>query len=204
MADQIYLSLWFPDFRLESLPRKLALVLQQFESLEGSPRIRAATVYPLSWNESPIYQRMYGEDEMESSTPEAAVAEAVEMLHDDLAFEFEVVWNLWIAESALGLDPVWSEEPRIVRVIGFAPHFDHGAYEQNGHIRIDFGTDTPFIEEEVELDQSNLSGVRRNLQKLVHLTRAIEEKCAISSRLMWSDSGESLAHKVISRLQRLG
>ncbi len=43
-------------------------------------------------------------------------------------------------------------EPRLVRVTGFGPLFDEGAYEQDGHIRMDFGTDTPFLEEDAELD----------------------------------------------------
>ena len=38
----------------------------------------------------------------------------------------------------------WSLEPARVRISGFGPDFDTGSYEQNGHIRIDFGTDTPW------------------------------------------------------------
>jgi hypothetical protein len=203
MADQLYLSLWFPNFRLESLPAALVSVLQQFRVAGGSGRVHAATVYPVAWNESPSYQRIYDEDEVEASAPEVAVAEATDPLHDDLAFEFEVKWDLWIAEGGAGLDPIWRKEPRVVRVTGFGPHFDQGAYEQNGQIRVDFGTDTPFLEDDVELDQEGIDHVRQNLQKMVEFTNAVQTNSGISSRLLWSDSGENLAQKLIARLQRV-
>jgi hypothetical protein len=203
MADQLYLSLWFPNFRLESLRPALVSVLDQFQAAGGPARVHAATAYPISWNEAPVYQRVYQEAETEASLPQAAVAEATESLHDDFAYEFEIQWTLWIAESGGGFDPTWREEPRVVRVVGFGPHFDDGAYEQNGHVRIDFGEDTPFLEDDLELDETGAARVERNLQKLVAFTNAVQRNCVISSRLLWSDSGESLAQKVIARLQRL-
>jgi len=90
-----------------------------------------------------------------------------------------------------------------VRVVGFGPEFDEGAYEQNGQVRVDFGLDTPFLLEEVELDKVGAECVKRNVQKLVEVTNAIQENCGISSRLLWSDSGENLAQKLITRLQRV-
>ena len=203
MADQLYLSLWFPNFRLEALPAALVSVLEQFQLAGGSSRVNAASAYPISWNETPVYQRIYEEDEVEESTPRIAVAEATAALHDDFAYEFEVKWDLWIAETAGELDPTWRKEQRTARVTGFGPHFDEGAYEQNGHIRVDFGTDTPFLEDEVELDSEGARRVEQNLQTLVIFTKAVERNCGISSRLLWSDSGENLAQKLIARLQRV-
>jgi len=91
----------------------------------------------------------------------------------------------------------------VVRVVGFGPQFDEGAYEQNGQVRVDFGLDTPFLLEEVDLDQVGAEYVKRNVQKLVEITNLIQENCGISSRLLWSDSGENLAQKLIARLQRV-
>jgi hypothetical protein len=88
-------------------------------------------------------------------------------------------------------------------VVGFGPQFDEGAYEQNGQVRVDFGLDTPFLLEEVELDKVGAEHIKRNVQKLVEVTNAIQENCGISSRLLWSDSGENLAQKLIARLQRV-
>jgi hypothetical protein len=203
MADPLYLSLWFPNFRLDSLPHALASVLHQFETAAGSVGVHAATAYPISWSETPFYQRTYGPKETEAAATQAAVAEATASLHDDFAYEFEVFWELWVAQAAADGDPIWTREPSIVRITGFGPYFDRGAYEQNGHIRVDFGPDTPFLEEEVELDHRGAERVKQNLQKIVDFTAAVEKKCGISSRLLWSESGENLSQKLIARLQRL-
>jgi hypothetical protein len=203
MADRLYLSLWFPNFRLQSLATAMVSVIKQFSGDGSEPRVHAAAAYPLSWNEAPLYQRIYEKDEVQESAPERAVAAATESLHDDYAYEIELKWDLWQAETVGGLDPTWKLEPLTVRVVGFGPEFDDGAYEQNGHIRVDFGLDTPFLQDEVDLDDVNAEYIKRNVQRMVDVTNAIQQNCGISSRLLWSDSGENLAQKLIARLQRV-
>jgi hypothetical protein len=166
--------------------------------------VKAAAAYPISWNEAPAYQRVYDEEhepDTEASQPRQAISAATEMLHDDFAYEFELIWELWAPESGGGLDPVWEKEPSTVRIIGYGPEFDEGAYEQNGHIRVDFGPDTPFLQEDVNLDQEAADRVKQNVQMLVDFTNAVQQHAGISTRLLWSDSGESLAQKLIARLQ---
>ena len=220
MSDQLYLSLWFPNFRLQALPDALVCVLRQFiaVSREGGAqpelaRVTAASAYPIDWAESPIYQRIYVNDERseaseaDTSLPENAVAEATEQLHDDTAYEFEMRWRLWVPEpSPAGLDTTWRLEPVRVRIVGFGPNFDLGSYEQNGHIRVDFGLDTPWTFEGTEdeaLDEETTRRVQQNVEKLLAFTLSVEKHCAISSRLLWTESGEPLAEKLIARLQRL-
>jgi hypothetical protein len=209
MADQLYLSLWFPNFRSQALPEKLVSVLHQFARVSGNRRISAANAYPISWNEVPSYQRIYVLDERseagEESFAENAVAEATEQLFDDTAYEFEARWPLWTPEGGgeSGLDVVWKEQPSIVRVIGYGPAFDDAAYESNGHIRIDFGLDSPFLLEEIDLDPIAAERVQQNVEKLVAFTLSVEKHCGISSRLLWTESGESIAQKLIDRLQRV-
>jgi len=210
MADQLYLSLWFPNFRFAELPEKLVSVLRQFSLVSGDKRVAAASAYPLGFTESPTYQRLYVNDERSEETADSlienAVAEATEQIYDDMAYEFEMKWQLWspgLEDTAEGLDTVWKQVPSTVRVLGFGPEFDDGAYEQNGHIRIDFGIDTPFLHEEVDLDRQAASRVQENVQMLVDFTNAVQEHCGISSRLLWSESGESLAQKLVERLQRV-
>jgi hypothetical protein len=203
MADQLYLSLWYPNFRLTSLGPALLGVMRQFNIVGGSRVIRAAATYPLSWNEAPAYQRVYDEDEAEAAAPEQAVPEALELLHDDFAYEFELTWDLWAPEQSGDLDPIWRKEPRVVRIVGYGPEFDDGAYEQNGQIRIDFGIDTNFLYEDLDLDPEAAERVKENVQMLVDFTNGVQQHCGISSRLLWSESGESLAQKLIARLQQV-
>jgi hypothetical protein len=206
MSDELYLSLWYPNFSTSSLGPALLGVMHQFalvhSTSEGTPRVHAAAAYPISWNEPPVYQRTYEEGE-EDAAPEIAVPLALETLHDDFAYEFELRWDLWAPESEDGLDPVWKKEPHEVRVVGYGPEFDDGAFEQNGQIRIDLGLDTPFLQEEVELDSEAAAHIRENVKQLVDFTNLVQKHCGISSRLLWSDSGESLAQKLIARLQHV-
>src|SRR5664279_461105 len=201
MADQIYLSLWFPNFRLDALPPAVISVLKQFSLVGGASYVSGAAAYPLSWNEAPVFQRIFVDPE--EAAFEQAVPEAMELLHDDCAYEFEIKWDLWSPVEEGGLDLVWKQEPCIARVVGFGPEFDQGTYEQNGHVRVDFGLDTFFLHEDVDLDPEGAEYVKRNVTMLVDLTNAIQRNCGISSRLLWSESGENLAQKLVARLQRL-
>ena len=132
------------------------------------------------------------------------MAEALELLHDDYAYEFQIGWSLWKLETAPSatpnLDPVWAREPRLVRVTGYGPLFDEGAYEQDGHIRIDFGSDAPFLAEDADLDQVGARHVEENVRQLVDLTAAVEKASGATARLLWSELGESLAQRLAARL----
>lgn len=149
MSDTLFLSLWYPNLRLAALPDKLVAVLSAFAAHGGERGVYSATVWPVGWSETPVFQRVWGRG-TEGIAPRRAAEEALELLHDDYAYEFQIGWSLWELEQAAGLDPRWARTPRLVRVIGFGPLFDEGAYEQDGHIRIDFGNDAPFLEEEAD------------------------------------------------------
>lgn len=203
MSDTLYLSLWYPNLRLESLPDKLTAVLDAFAAHGGERLVYAATVWPVSWSETPVFQRVYGragQGPERGAPPRQAVEEALELLHDDYAYEFQMGWSLWELETAPGLDPRWVRAPRLVRVTGYGPLFDEGAYEQEGHIKIDFGPDTPFLEEETELNAQAARHVEENVRQLVELVAAVQKESGATARLLWSELGESLAQRLAARL----
>jgi hypothetical protein len=200
MSDALYLSLWYPNLRLAALPDKLTAVLETFAAHGGETTVYSATVWPVNWSESPVFQHVYGRSER-GADPRRAVQDALELLHDDYAYEFQIGWSLWELEPAtVGLDARWARSPRLVRVTGFGPLFDEGTYEQEGHIRIDFGNDTAFLEEEAELDATAAQHVEQNVRQLVDLTSAIEKASGATARLLWSELGESLAQRLAARL----
>jgi hypothetical protein len=218
MSDTLYLSLWYPNLRLEALPDKLTAVLGAFAAHGGEEKVYAATVWPVNWSEAPVFQRVYGRmgagsGSIPGAQPRLAVEEALELLHDDYAYEFQLGWNLWELEiggagedarTTAGQEAVatvrWARGPRLVRVTGYGPHFDEGAYEQDGHIRIDFGTDTPFLEEDADLDQVGARHVEENVRQLVELASGVEKTSGATARLLWSELGESLAQRLVERL----
>jgi len=154
-------------------------------------------------SETPIFQRVYGRagtgPEL-GAEPRFAVEEALELLHDDYAYEFQIGWSLWELEAGENLDARWVREPRLVRVTGYGPLFDEGSYEQDGHIRLDFGSDTPFLEEDADLGSVGARHVEENVRQLVELTAAVEKASGATARLLWSELGESLAQRLAARL----
>ncbi|HEY6488510.1 MAG: hypothetical protein WCC26_14615 [Terracidiphilus sp.] len=200
MSDSLYLSLWYPNLRLPSLVDKLTAVLGTFAVHGGEARIYSATVWPVSWSETPIFQRVYGLGER-GAEPKQVVEEALELLHDDDAYEFQIAWSLWeLEELAPPQVARWAREPRLVRVTGFGPLFDEGTYEQEGHIRIDFGSDAAFLEEDADLDAVADRHVEENVRQLIELAAAIEKESGATARLLWSELGESLAQRLVARL----
>ena len=218
MADQLYLSLWYPNFRFVNLPAAVIGVLGQFARISGLPRVAAAAAYPVSFTEPPVYERQYVLDtrsqavETDDSLIQNAVPEAMELLHEDTAYEFEMKWQLWVFEAGEGgLDGLWKKRTQTVKVLAFGPEFDSDAFEENGQIRVDFGLDTPWLfdeedDEAYDDDEGRADAaakVKENIEMLLAFTLSVEKHCGISSRLLWTESGEPLAEKLIARLQKL-
>jgi hypothetical protein len=202
MSDAFSLSLWYPQLRLASLEDKLIAVLKQFAAHGGEPGVFSATVWPVNWREAAAFQEIYGLGE-HGAMIEYAVNEALELLHPDYAYEFQIGWTLWEPEIDGGPKPKWVRTPRLVRVIGYGPEFDEGAFEQEGHIRIDFGSDAPFLQEDVTLDPEAIRCIEENVRQLIEITNAVEKESEATARLLWSELGESLAARLVARLNRL-
>ena len=45
--------------------------------------------------------------------------------------------------------------------------------------------------------------IKANVHKLVNFTSAVEKNCGISGRVLWSESEDNLAQKLIERLQKV-
>jgi hypothetical protein len=121
-------------------------------------------------------------------------------LHEDYAYLFEVYWDLWTPGEE---GQPWALRPSPVRFIARGLEFDGGAYEQEGHVQVDFGLDTPFLHEEMQLTATVEQQVRANVQKLVEFTTKVEKSSGANARLLWSESEENLAQKLIARLQKV-
>ena len=196
MADPLFLSLWFPDFDAEDmLPRVLA-VMRQFPFSAQQPGISYVALHPVSWNEPTIFEQRF----RVGIPPEEAVQIAADLLHEDYAYLFEAHWDLW---SLSETTEQWALQASQVKFIVHGLEFDDRVFEQEGHIQIDFGIDTPFLQEQVKLTPEAEAKVRANVQKLVEFTSAVEKNSGASARLLWSESEENLAQKLIARLQKV-
>ncbi|HWY71564.1 MAG TPA: hypothetical protein VNX88_23055 [Terriglobales bacterium] len=199
MADRLYLSLWFPSFdEPDIMPRTLA-VLKQFPYSSSQPGIRYLGIHAISWNEPLVFEQTFDA----RVTPEQAIEIATEHVHSDHAYELEAMWDLWSPEIVGGLDTTWRLQPQPVKFLLHGTDFEDGIFQEDGHIEIDFGLDTPFLHEELELDELSEERVKANVQKLVAFTSAVEKNAGIRGRILWSDSEENLVQKLIARLQKV-
>jgi hypothetical protein len=195
MADPLYLSLWYQNFDVEDmLPRMLSL-LRQFPFSAQAPGVVHVALHPVSWSEATVLERRFSPP----ASPEAAVLVASEQLHEDYAYVFEGAWDIW----AQGEDGKWQQKPSSVKFVARALDFDEGAWEQEGHIEVDLGLDSSFLQEGVQLDRDSEERVRTNVQQLVDFTNAIEKKSGANGRLLWSESEDNFAQKLVARLQKV-
>jgi hypothetical protein len=196
MADPLYLSLWFPDFSGPAMLPHAFAVLQQFPFSPVRPGITYAAVQPVSWNEASVLERRFSP----GIGPEQAVTVAADLIHDDYAYTFDAYWDLWTPDQS---GKEWLLIPSLVKFIVQGEEFDDGTYQETGHMEIDFGLDSLFVQETVELTDETQAKMRDNVAKLVEFTRKAEMNTRATSRRLWSESEESLAQKLISRLQKV-
>jgi hypothetical protein len=196
VSDPLYLSLWFSDFSApEMLPHAFA-VMQQFPFSARRPGITYFALHPVSWNEATVLERRfpYGIDAGQ------ATLLAAETVHEDYAYVFEGHWDLWTPDLT---KETWVLEPALVKFIVQGEEFDDRAFQQTGHIQVDFGLDSFFLQPETSLSEQTSEKIRENVAKLVEFSKNVEKNSGTSTRLLWSESEESLAQKLIARLQRV-
>lgn len=196
MADPLYFNLWFSSFEGDEMMPHALSVMRQFPFSTQRPGVTAIASHPVSWNEATIFEKQF----KPGVEPAAAVLIASDLLHEDYAYVFEAFWDLWSFDRT-GKD--WVLQPERVRFIVRGVEFDEGAFEQEGHIQIDFGPDSPFLQDQVELTSAAEAKVRANVQKLVEFTTRVEKSSGTNARLLWSESDENFAQKLLARLQKL-
>jgi len=196
VSDSLYLSLWFPGLELEEMfPRALG-VMRQFPFSGLQPGISYVAVHPVSWNEPTILEQRF----RPGISPEEAVLVASDLLHEDYAYVFEAFWDLWIFARE---QREWTLQPSLVKFLVHGVEFEEGTYQQEGHVQVDFGIDSPFLQDELQLTGEAETRVRANVQKLVDFTNKAEKSSGASGRLLWSESEENFAQKLIARLQKV-
>jgi hypothetical protein len=171
-------------------------VLRQFPFSPQRPGVAYVAVQPVSWNEASVLERRFSP----GIPPEEAVVVAADLVHDDYAYTFDAYWNLWTPDNR---SHEWNLVPSLVKLIVQGEEFGDGTFQETGHIEIDFGLDSLFVHENVELTAETEGKIRDNVTKLVDFTKKVETNTRAISRRLWSESEESLPQKLIARLQRV-
>jgi len=195
MADPLYLNLWFPFFEVDNMLPHALNVMRQFPFSVARPGITYLALHPVSWNEPTILERRF----TPGVSAEAAVLIASDLLHEDYAYLFEAFWDLWVVTGT----GEWTLQPSAVKFLVHGTEFDEGVHQQEGHIQVDLGLDLPFLQEDVPLTSEAEVRVRTNVQKLVEFTSKVEKNSGANARLLWSESEQNFAQKLIARLQKV-
>ena len=197
MADSLNLSLWFPSFHEAEMLLRAVSVMRQFLYSDVREGITYLSVHPVAWSEPTVLERRFNP----GISPEEAAEIADEFAHDDFGFVFEAFWDLWVPNDEETRE-AWTQRPIAVRFIVHGVQFDEGIYTDDGHVEVDFGLDTPFLFEGLELSTINEEHVRFNVAKLIAFTLAVQNNCGLSGRVLWSESESNLAQKLIAQLQQ--
>lgn len=196
MPDSLYLSVWFPTFTVDEMMPRMLSVMKLFPFSAARPGVSYVAVHPVSWGEATVLERKF----VPGIEPEEAINIASDLLHEDYAYSFEAYWDLWTAGEQ-GED--WQLQPQLVNFIVHGTDFEEGTFREEGHIQIDFGLDAPFLYEDRRLTPFSEQRVLANVHRLVEFTKAVEVSAGITGRVLWSESEENLAQKLISRLQKV-
>jgi hypothetical protein len=199
MADELYLNLWFPSFEEDQILPRLQSVLRQFPFSATQPGVGYVAVHPIDWNEPTLMEESFDF----RADPTQAMDLFRDYIHADYAYELEATWDLWSPVQEGDLDETWQLQPQPVRFIAHGTEFGEQIHREQGHVQVDFGLDTPFLHEEAEFTPQIESRIKGNVQKLVNFTHAVEKNCGISGRVLWSESEDNLAQKLIAKLQRV-
>jgi hypothetical protein len=196
MADTLNLSLWYPGFDAELMLPRLVETLRYFPFSERQSGVQYASVQPVDWAEPTLFE--------ESFSPGATPEEAAEALRDyaqsDFALTLEGYWDLWVLDANTR---EWVLRPERVTFTAQGLDFDEGAFAESGHVLIDFGLDFPFLHEGVDLSAEDALRVKANVAALIEFTHRVERNCNTTGRILWSESEENLAQKLIARLQQV-
>jgi len=174
----------------------LECVLRQFPFSREYSGIGHLAIHSVSWSEPTVHQETFDYQ----VTPQHAVSLASEFLHADNGYVFEAAWDLWSPGQEYDS---WTQRPHKVSFLVHGLDFEEGICNESGHIQVDLGLDSDFLFDEVQLTEIGEERARENIAKLVAFSAAIEKNCAASARLLWSESEENLAQKLVARLQRL-
>ncbi len=196
MADHLRLSLWFPGFAPDEMLPRLAEVLRCFPFSEARPGIHYASVQPLNWGEPSVLEEGFDPGD----GIDAAITALDEYAQSDYALTVEAWWDLWV----LDLDShEWILRQEKVSFTAQGAEFDDGAFAESGHILINFGLDFPFLHEGLELNDEDSLRVKANVAALIEFTHRVEQRTHTTGRVLWTDSEENLAQKLIARLQQV-
>jgi len=183
MTDRTFLSFWLRGFTEHNMMRHWLKVLELFPYSKFSPEA-VLRVYALEFQEPPLLERRF-----DYETEAADVVEAAqEFSNPDCAYQLACCWDVWQFDAE---EETWNLRPAHVTIACFAPLFESEMGEQ---ICIEFSHHSSFLLE--QKDGGSMTAIRSNIRGLLRLASEIEQNLPVAKRMLWSESGDSLAEQL--------
>lgn len=179
MHDPLFLSLWLKNFSPAGLPLYLKTAVSVFPHSRLLPG-GVLRVYPIAFREAPLLEEYYDGD----LGPQAASSRLQEHLHDDIAVQVQLRWDIWQWTGQ------WELKPSTVLLEIFAPYFEAPRGE---HVRVDLGPQRLYLPEPAS-DQ--LRPVQSNIRSILHLATDLENELIAERRLLWTEDEGNFAERL--------
>ncbi|MBV9267113.1 MAG: hypothetical protein JO061_13165 [Acidobacteriaceae bacterium] len=192
MTDQLFLSIWLDATGRRNRLRQFDKLLRLFPFSQGAEQPQSTvSIFAVDSTEPPLLERpINGPVDLAEVTSIFS-----EYSGDDVAYELETWWDLWI------FDDDWTLAPARAVLSCFGPEFDNGTSEQKAgqeDLRIDFGVDSHYLPDLHIPGSSRL--VESNVKSLLRLVHEIDNNLAVAQRRLQTESGENFADRLQSAI----
>jgi hypothetical protein len=211
MSNQSYLSVWCEHFSEDRILPQFRDFLATVPFSTTRPGFTHLVIRAVDPTESPVLEQDLRPMPLDAD----GVIEMIrDQLHSDCSYEVRCHWDL------TGLDPLAATskiETRPMEIRCNGEDYDEGAWQENGHIQVNFGfehfftghagllgirptTRTPESPEEARFLEAmawpeNLEkyqkATRTNIRKLFDWVRAIEKAIPVERLRLWSEGEEN-------------
>jgi hypothetical protein len=185
-GNPLFLSLWLGGFSPLALPIYFRKTLEVFPFSKLNPA-SFLRVWAVSFHEVPVFESF-----LDTAVDAREAADLVqEILHDDCCIQLETRWDLWL------WDGDWALKPSRVCIELHAPLFEHDVLNPLGppeQIWIDLGREDLYLPQP-KSDQ--LRPVQSNIRSILHLADDLEEALTVERRLLWSESEDNFAERLM-------
>lgn len=217
MANQSYLSVWYPDLPEELILERFGAFLSTVPFSDKMPGFTQLTIHAVGAAEIPILEQ----DLRRMPLDGARIIEiAREHLNSDCAYDVSCYWDLCVFDAEAGK---WKIEPQPIEISCYGADYDDAFWRDNGHIQVNFGFEHFFTghagllgfrrdarapaqsPEEARFLEAmawpeNLERyhdeTRKNIRKLLDWIRRIEKAVPVERVRLWSEGEENFEARI--------
>jgi hypothetical protein len=195
MTDQLFLSIWLGRKGRAERIRQFETLLRSFPFSQREQPQSVLSVLAVDSTEPPLLEGpVNGPVDVDD-----VMSSLSDYQGDDVAFELESWWDLWI------YDGDWKLGPARVLLSCFGPGFDSGTEEPSEHqedLRIDFGVDTHYLPDPDIPGGGKL--IESNVRSLLRLVHELDSVLDVERRNLQTESGDNFAERLQQVLTATG